>query len=183
MDTRLANDQKEGIVSRIFQLREKETLFLKDQGINEAILKEQLSLEKTLEDLENAKERRNDLILKKKGLLAESAKKICDKLDEILPFKQAYFNCDDDFKLGIKNKGKITLYNGLSGSQKATFDAALENLLGANMIMVEGAEIDEKNMQRILDELVESPKQVIINTCHDVATIPAKFHKIILGAS
>ena len=80
--------------------------------------------------------------------------------------------------IGWNDDKKITPYNGLSGMQKQVFDAALANLLDANIIVVEAAELDSENLIKTLEQLSKIDKQVIVNTCHPVDKIPEPFVKI-----
>lgn len=181
-DIQMMKDQLNGLIEKGKDLRKKERVHLKLQGINEEIEKTGQEREQYRQDLEKAKEERDELVKKKKDAVAEAAEKIASKMDEILPVGQAVFDMTDGLVIGwADGGGKTTPYNGLSGAEKQIFDTALAHVLDANIIVMEAAELDEDHILASLEDLAKTEKQVIVNTCHSVETIPDPFVKVEVG--
>jgi hypothetical protein len=184
-DIQTMQDMLTGLRQKKKNLRADEAVFLKLSGINEEIEKANQEKLEYETGLEGAKERRNDLKKKKSLAVAETTTNIERKMNSVLPSGRSVFSYteDDDGKMDLKigwNDGKKTTpYNGLSGMQKQVFDAALANVLDANIIVLEAAELDGENLIKTLYELAKLDKQVIINTCHPIAgRIPDNFKVI-----
>lgn len=177
MDKQILQDSLAGMISKGEGLRKDEAIFLKLQGINETIVKTELSRDKNIELLETERENKKDLLAKKTTAVSGSAKKIVEKLNEVLPEKNGVFDCADGLLMGMKNNDdSITAFNGLSGGQEKAFHAALSNVLDANILIVEAAEIDDQRLSALMEDLAGSEKQVIINTCHNTSLdIPGAF--------
>lgn len=82
--------------------------------------------------------------------------------------------------MGMRNNdGSVTAFNGLSGGQEKAFHAALSNVLDANILIIEAAEIDNQRLSALMEDLAGSEKQVIINTCHNASlNIPGDFQVV-----
>lgn len=178
-----------GLESKKTQLQADERIFLKMSGINEEIEKAVQDKETILESLETAKKTRDDLKKKKSESIAATTTKIEKKMDELLPSGRAVFSYEEDenekfnMAIGWNCDKKTTPYNGLSGAEKQIFDGALADLLGANIIVVEAAEIDPDNLQPTLEKLSKLDKQVIVNTWYpvDIAPEPFKIVEVVNG--
>lgn len=175
IDTKIIEDQIAGMVSKGQKLRADEAIFLKAKGVDETIVKTQNDHAKTIEDLETEKKSLKELKAKKMKAVSGASSKIEAKMNEILPLKNALFDCVDGLRMGLKDGEKITLYNGLSGGQRKIFNAALSNVLDTNIIVIEAAEIDPEHMAAVLEDLADSEKQILINTCHPVESVPDAF--------
>lgn len=183
-DIKTMKEMISGIKQKKINLQNDERVFLKLSGINEEI--EKANQDKTGYDTEliEAKKRRDDAKKRKSDAVAKTTSMISKKMDVVLPFGLAVFtyNEDDDgkrdLKIGWMVGGKTTPYNGLSGGEKQIFDAALANVLDANIIVVEAAELDGANLEMTLIELDKLDKQVIVNTCHPITNIPENFEVI-----
>jgi len=178
IDIQMMKDQIAGMITKGEDLRKKEKVFLKAQGISEEIERANQDREKTTKELAAAKEKKKDLIAKKGKAVAGAAGKIVEKLNELLPFGSAVFDCTDGLVIGWKDEEKFTPYNGLSGGQKQIFDTALAHVLDANIIVLEAAELDIDHMSAALEDFAGIEKQVIVNTCHQVPVVPEAFVKI-----
>ena len=183
-DIQTMKEMVAGLKQRQNMLRQSEAVFLKASGINEEIekaIQERAGYESRL--IESKKER-DDAKAKKAVAISETMGKISEKLNAVLPFGEAAFDYSENEKgnlhmsIGWKNGDIVTSYNGLSGMQKQTFDAALANVLEADIIVVEAAEMDEENLEKTLIELAKLDKQVILNTCHKIKNIPEQFKLI-----
>ncbi len=184
-----------GLNQKKKNLRADEAIFLKLSGINEEIEKAIQDKAGFEEKLVIAKRCRDEAKKKKAAAVGETTARIAEKMNAVLPYGSAVFTYaeDDDGKrsmrIGWEEKvktdtgdgvynvdGNITPYNGLSGGEKQIFDAALANVLDANIIVVEAAELDDDNFQKTLLELSKLDKQVIVNYCHPLEfEIPETF--------
>lgn len=181
-DIQMMKDQLNGLIEKGKALREKERVHLKLQGINEEIEKTGQEREQYRQDLEEAKGKRDELVKKKNDAVAETAEKIASKMDEILPVGQAVFDMTDGLVIGwADGEGKTTPYNGLSGGEKQMFDSALAHVLDANIIVLEAAELDDDHLLASLEDLAKTEKQVIVNTCHPIDTVPEPFVRVEVG--
>ena len=175
IDTKIMQDQITGMIEKGKLLRADEKIFIKTQGIEETIIKNQNDAAKEKTDLETEKETLKGLKTKKTKAVSASAKKIIDKMNEVLPLKNAVFDCVDGLVMGMQDGDTVLRFNSLSGGQEHEMKAALNNVLGANIIVVEGAELDSERMAAVLEDLVNVDKQIIINTCHPIDSVPDVF--------
>jgi len=90
---------------------------------------------------------------------------------------------DGDFFIGWVNEaGQTVPYAGLSGGEKVSFDAALAKALGATVLCVEVAELDEAHLQTLLEKYAASDiEQIICSTCHGAVVVAAKWEVTNLG--
>ena len=177
MNKQILTDQIFGMTEKGKTLRIQEAVFLKFQGINEAIEKTKQDKARTTTDLEAAKANKKALTEKKNKAVSASFGKIVDKMNRILPTGSAAINLDDGLFIGweTESDGTYTPYNGLSGAQKQIFDAAMGHVLDANIIIMECAELDDDHMLAAFEDLASIDKQVILATCHPVKTVPDGF--------
>jgi tetrahydromethanopterin S-methyltransferase subunit B len=180
-DLQMMNDQLTGLIAKGKELRKKEAVFLKSQGINEEIEKATQDREDLIHDLDVAKKERDSLITKKNKAVAEAVADIASKMNEILPVGRAVFDIDDDnggLLIGWAIDTTVIPYNGLSGGQKQIFDAALAHVLQANIIVLEAAELDQDHILAALEDLGNIDAQVLVSTCHQVSEVPKTFTKV-----
>ncbi len=177
-DIQMIKDQINGLIAKGKELRIKESIFLKVQGVNEEIEKTSLERSETRGKLEDARKNKKDLMDKKNKAVAEAAGEISASMNEILPAGKAVFDCLDGLCIGWEIDGVKKPYNGLSGGEKQIFDTALAHVLDANIIVMECAELDSDHMQAALEDLAGLDKQVILSTCHVVDVVPESFVKI-----
>lgn len=189
MDKQILKDQIAGQIEKGVLLRADEALFLKVQGINETIVKTEVTRDKNVVLLEAEKENKKSLLAKKMLAVSGAAKKIVEKMNEVLPEKNAVFDCLDGLKFGMRNQDNtITAYNGLSGGQLQAFNAALANVLDANILFIEAAELDYLRSGAVLEDLANSDKQILISTCWPSRSedwpksyeIPENFQEVVL---
>lgn len=172
-----------GLNQKKRNLQADKDIFIKLSGINEEIEKANQDKSGFDEELTEAKGLRDDAKKKKADAVSETTSQISKKMNAVLPYGVAIFTYDEDddgkrsTKIGWKTlKDAVIPYNGLSGGEKQIFDAALANVLDANIIVVEAAELDDDNLKKTLEELSKLDKQVIVNTCHSVGVeIPETF--------
>jgi len=176
MNKQLLKDSINGLIEKGKNLRKDESIFLKLQGINETIEKTKQDRTKTQTDLETAKANKKELIAKKNEAVSASFSKITAKMNVVLPGGQAAINLDDGLFIGWEAEpGVYTPYNGLSGGEKQIFDTALSHVLDSNIIIVEGAELDNDHILAAMEDLNGIDKQVLMATCHPVDIVPDSF--------
>lgn len=173
-DIQLVKDQIAGLIAKGQELRKKEAIFLKIQGINEEIEKTNNERSETKTKLAKEKKKLKGLVEKKNAAVAESTGKIVEKMKEILPVGDAVFDVSDGLSIGWKDNDLIP-YNGLSGCQKHIFDTTLAHMLDSNIIVLEAAELDSDHLSAALEDLAKMDKQVLVCTCHSVSSFPETF--------
>ena len=164
-DIQLVKNQIAGLIAKGQELRKKEAVFLKLQGINEEIEKTNGERLETKIKLAKEKKKLKGLVKKKNAAVAESTGKIAEKMKEVLPIGDAVFNVSDGLSIGWKDTNTVP-YNGLSGCQKQIFDTALAHMLDSNIIVLEAAELDNDHLAAALEDLAKMDKQVLVCTCH-----------------
>ena len=181
-DIQTMKDMLTGLKQKKKNLEADEKVFLKVSGLNEEIEKANQEKSGYEEELTEAKKRRDDAKARKAKAVSETTSRIAEKMNQVLPFGEAVFLYDEDddgkrsMLIGWRTRevlddgpvtanviDKITPYNGLSGAQKQIFDSALMNVLDADIIVVEAAELDPGNLGKTLAELSGLDKQVIVN--------------------
>lgn len=177
MDKELLEDSIFGMINKGKLLREDEAIFLKLQGINETIVKTETAREENQECLADEKEVLKNLQADKVKAVSGITSKIVEKMNEILPEKNGFFDCSDGLKIGLTDEKGVIPFNGLSGYQLEIFKSAMSNVLDSNFIIVEAAEIDSKRLLALLEDLIMSDKQTIVNTCHDLE-VPGGFEVV-----
>lgn len=181
-DVQTMKQMIDGLKQKKKNLQTGEAIFLKLSGINEEIEKASQDKAGYEEEMTDAKKRRDKAKKQKSESVAKTTSRIESEMNAVLPFGEAVFSYDEDedgkrsMEIGWDNEMVITPYNGLSGGEKQIFDAALANVLDANIIIVEAAELDDDNFKKTLFELAKLDKQVLVNTCHPIGTeIPETF--------
>lgn len=180
-DIKTMRDMLTGLQNKKKMLEADEKAFLKASGLNEEIEKAAQEKEAYQSELAKAKEKRDAAKAKKKAGVYKAAVEIEKKINQILPFGTAVFAFSEDesenlkLTIGWKVGGKVTPYNGFSGMQKQTFDAALCNVLDADIIVIEAAELDHDNLFKLLDQLDKVDKQILISTWYPVKAAPDSF--------
>lgn len=184
-DIQTMTEMLTGLKAKKTRIEADEKVFLKVSGLNEEIEKAAQERDDYKEDLQAKKLGLKDLKSKKSTAVAETTKAIEAKVNAILPFGTAVFSysADENDKynlvIGWKNGNIVTPYNGLSGGEKQIFDAALANVLDADIIVVEAAELDKENLEKSLIELAKLDKKVIVNTWAEIDfDLPEPFVKV-----
>lgn len=178
IETQVMIDQIAGMIAKGQALRADEAIFIKAQGVSETIIKAQNTVTKEQTDLEAEKENLKSLKDKKTKAVSGSAEKIKAKMNEVLPLKNAVFDCVDGLIMGMLDGDTVLRFNSLSGGQEHEMKAALNNVLGANILVIEAAEFDPGRLLAVLEDLANVDKQIIINTCHEVGTVPECFNVV-----
>jgi len=197
-DVQTMKDMITGLKQKKRNLQADEAVFLKLSGINEQIEQAGQDRDQYQTNLAEAKKKRDDAKRKKSAAVSETISKIEEKVNEVLPYGKAVFSYSSDendkynMVIGWHTSeiiedgpvtanviNKTTPYNVLSGAEKQMFDAALANVLNADIIVVEAAELDPENLENTLAELSKLDKQEIVNTCHKIDfPIPENFKMI-----
>ena len=192
-DTALLEQQIEGLKAKLSDLRQKERAFTKMQGIEEEAEKLKTEIITTETSIHVAKEEIAELKGQKAEAVKETAQALAERMAKILPNGKALFGLDNGkVFLGLKrDNGRITPYDGLSGSEKVTFDSALAfALLGdstSKVFVIEAAETDNANLKALMDLLKKQHSgpehpgtQFIINTCHAPKQVPEGWNITVL---
>ena len=175
-DIKLLKDQLAGLEAKGKMLRSEEAVFLKALGIDESIEKTKAKLQSDEIDNTNFKEQLAELKGKKAQAIGEACIAMQEKMTALLPHGMAVIHIDDEGTLLIgwlkEGAGAPVAYHSLSGGEKAIFEAALVHALEADLVIVEGAELDEKSLVIAMEKLSGLKAQVILNTCHAPAKTP-----------
>ena len=189
MDLEMANNQLSGLEAKGKELRGKEALFLKDQGLAEEVAKAQKERDDKKPLLADLKIKLADLKDQKRLAVGATATALAKKMGEILPTGKAVFEAGESgvFIGWDKPSGRVP-YDGLSGGEKATFDAALCHALKADLIVVEAAEVSihfKNALGEMLKKLATFPGQVIVNVCDPIPAeiIPENFAVTMVGGA
>lgn len=181
-DTQVMKNQIEGLISKGKELRAKEAIFLKLQGLNEEIEKTLQERDADSTEINALKVEIKALKEKKRNSLKEVAVAIGQKMGEVLPVGEAVFRVDDGVFFGWNYSGENIPYDGLSGGQVQIFNSALAHALQANILVIEAGELDHAHLGSTLEELSSLDSQVIVNTCHPLDKIaPQPFKTVVLG--
>lgn len=175
MDTQLIQNQIDGLTEKGKNLRKQEALFLRAQGLEEQAEKIRVEMGDKDEELQALKEELAELKAKKSELVITTAADLADKMGDVLPRGKAIFYIDEGAVFlgwAQESSASITPYNGLSGGEKAEFDAALAYALGANILVVEAGEMDGPNLQAMVEKLNGLDVQVLVNSWHAPETLP-----------
>ena len=173
MSTEILLQQISGLRQRIDALRETERSFVKTQGLDEQIEKARLNITKLETDIAAFKEELSELNAQKIKAMTETAVALSRKMNEVLPEGKAIFDVTDGkVFFGWKIGKDVKPYAGLSGGEQKVFDSALVYALGANVVIVEAAELDSRRLPAALSALNKVDAQVICLTCHEPEGIP-----------
>ena len=164
MEINVLKDHVKGLEASQTQLRKDKDLFVESQGLAKQEAHAQGEIEELDKELEETKDKITPLRVQKAQSMRSTSVALADKMSEVLPHGVAVLEIEDkDVYIGWDN----TPYNALSGGEKATYDAALCKALGANVLIVEAAELDRNNLDAQLDKLVAlKDVQVLVCTCH-----------------
>jgi ABC-type glutathione transport system ATPase component len=180
-DIKTLKNMAAGLRERQKQLRADEAVFLKASGLSEEIEKAVQERQDLESELAEAKKRRDVAKMRKASAVSKVVDVIAEKMNQCLPFGSAVFDYDEDedgrrkTEIAWDEGERVTPYNGLSGGQKQIFDSALANVLDANIIVIEAAELDPVNLEKTLAELAKLDKQVIVNTWAIPENVPEPF--------
>jgi len=177
MDIQLMQDKLKGLETKGKNLRAKEALFLKAQGLDEQIEKNRVEITPLEDDVSAMKDELAELKGQKAEAVASTAAALTKKMNEVLPEGVAVFTINGKVFFGWEIDGQIKPYNGLSGGERIVFDGALSHALQADVLIYEAAETDEDRLAGLLEQLsnIDGP-QVIVNTCHSSSgAIPEGF--------
>ena len=188
MDTKIIENQIEGLIEKGKGLREKERPFLRVSGLDESIEKNRQEAASIEIDIAAKKEDLAELKSQKAEAVKGTLIAMQEKMTELLPFGDGIAHISDDrsFILGWMLPGKpLVPQAGLSGGQKVIFNQALGSaLLGKakeKMIIYEGAEVDEKNLVALLKQIAKTQDdntQVNVNTWFKPKTVPKGWNLI-----
>jgi len=170
LDLEVLKQQEAGLNAKLLDLREDEKAFLSIQGIEKQIIKAANDNNKLDEAMQGIKEEIGELQYKKAAAMAATSGAMAEKFAVVLPEGEAFFDVEGGKVLiGLVLDGVRIPYAGLSGGQKAMFDAAIANAMMGEakdkLVILEAAEVDELNFIKLLEKVQadESGTQYIIN--------------------
>ena len=169
MDKQIIQDQINGITAKIITLRHQRDTHIRLQGLNveaEKLRKEALDYSN---QIEKEKVTISALMAQRQQIVQSTIVGLSKHMAEILPVGKPDIGIteDGDVYIGwISPAGKKVAYAGLSGGEKACFDPALAYALKANVLLIEAAEEDEKNLSATLERLSKAGIQCVVSTCH-----------------
>ena len=181
MDQQLLEQQIEGLTARMAELRSARDLHIRLQGIEEESAKIGLELAECEVELQSLKEEVADLKARKAEETGKLTGQLTARMDRILTSGCAVFEIGDEgvFIGAMREDGLRIPYQALSGGQKVIFQQALIYALmgdGPKCLIVEAAELDQQNLDRMLAVLETLPEecQSIVMSCHGPAAYPAR---------
>jgi chromosome segregation ATPase len=191
-DTNILENQIKGLRDRLIILRIEEGKFLMAKGLEEEIeaLIESAGTART--KLAEAKKTLAALKEQKAQAVAGTVEKLGQEMGRILPEGEGVMKIEDDgsVTLAWKNRGgRVVPYSGLSGGQRILYDAALAHALLGNathpLLILEAAELDETRLAQALEHIAATnpAAQLLVNTCHNPAAIPAGWAVVDLTAA
>ena len=166
-----------GLESKFKSLQADKEVFIRAQGMDIEAEKMRAEAQKINDEIADLKKQVSGLQEKKSKAISPVLLGMGRAMNAFLPIGSAILGILDDgsFFIGWVNAaGQTVPYAGLSGGEKVMFDAALTKALGATVLCVEVAELDETNLQALLEKYEASDiEQVIVLTCYGPVVVPA----------
>lgn len=173
MTNEILNDQINGLVARLAQLRQTERIMLEAVGLEKQVAKEKANQPDIDARIQGAKEELSEVQAEQARIVNEAFGAFTVKMDEALPEGNVTCNLTEDkVEIGWNIGGALRPFRALSGGERIAFDMALAYALGAGVIVKEVAELDDRRLALVLEKFGELTTQVIIVTCHAPAEVP-----------
>lgn len=174
MDIQILEQQMQGLNSKLAELRQQQAIHHKAQGLQEQEEKLRKEIQSTENKIQGIKEELSELRAKKAEAVGVTADALADQMGSLLPEGKAFFEVKNGrVVLGLDRDGRKTPYEGLSGGEAVSFNAALAKvLLGdsrVKVIAIEAAELDDSHMLKMLTDIANEgleDTQFLVNTCH-----------------
>jgi hypothetical protein len=173
-DKALLKDMIGGLETSIRELNGHKDAFIKAKGLAGESEKLRAEVNKLRTEIADEKENLKALTEKKNAAVMTVSSGMAKAMNEALPAGSAIIQIQEDGSCFIGwNNGRVNVpYSGLSGGEKAAFDPALCRALGASIMIVEAAELDDEHLTEALRKYSASGMQCIVNTCHQPEAIP-----------
>ncbi|WP_027185581.1 hypothetical protein [Desulfovibrio inopinatus] len=174
-DMEMLDDMIGGIAQKLLECREQRDTLIRASTMEEQAAKARAEAEGLVEQIKNAKAELKRQKARKEDALAGTLSSLTATMSAYLPHGAAVIEIESGtVAFGWSMDGRTVPYAGLSGGQKAIFDAALAAALKATTIIVEAAEVDSTNLSAFLNtvEAANPETQIIINTCHAPERLP-----------
>jgi len=165
----------EGIERRIAELDEKIKPLQEIAALDKSIETARVNAEKALREEESAKAELDKAVREQRAVVEAAAEKLARLSKEVLPYGNLRLEIDEKnlYIYWAKNKGTKVQRTTLSGGEQALFDCALGHAMAPEAsIVIEGAEIDDKNIVAVMEHLGQFDFQVILATCHTPPSVP-----------
>ena len=177
MDEEMLQQQIDGLTAQIKTKRDELLCVVKAQGLIEEAEKARVEAEELAITIQATKEAIAELKGKKRAALKATCDALSTAITEALPYGEGRIGMSEDGQTVWIGWGE-TPYEGLSGGEKAMFEAALSRALlgtGEKCLIMECAELDDKNLWATMDRLSKlgAETQVIMLSCHAPMDVPA----------
>ncbi|WP_027360152.1 hypothetical protein [Desulforegula conservatrix] len=162
-----------GLKSRIAEARRTEAAFIKIAGIDQNIIDQEIGRKEAEKVLELKKADLEKALADRKAASEVAITEFSKMMNDILPLGTVQIDFDANNKgldILLINGGIPTRYAALSGGEKVMMNMAITRACGANVILVEAAEMDDATLTKAMVAMnsVES-LQAFIFTCHTPA--------------
>lgn len=143
-----------------------------------------LEAEQALSEEDQAKKKLQEAIDAQQAVVEQAAEELAKRSKSILPYGN--LRLEDDGKditiFWAKSKDLRVQRTTLSGGEQALFDCALGHALAPGaLIVIEGAEIDNANIVRVMDHIRDCEFQVLLLTCHAPDVVPENWTVLNMG--
>jgi len=175
-DKSLLENQINGLEARIKELRANKDIFTRAQGMDIEAAKLNSAVKEDEKAIAERKKFVKDKQHEKAVLLSPVIAGLSGTMAKFIPIGVPKIELPDDGKLfigWIKEPGADAIpFPALSGGEQVMMKTALAKALGATIIAVEAAEVDDQALDKVLDAYLNSGvEQIIVSTCHPPATI------------
>lgn len=159
-----------GLRLKLIESKRMEADFLRISGIDQNIATQELNRNEAEKALETKKADLESALSERKAASAVAITEFSKRMNDILPLGAIQIDFDANNKgidIMLINGGIPTRYAALSGGEKVMTDMAITRACGANVILVEAAEMDDATLSKAMDAIsgIES-LQAFIFTCH-----------------
>jgi seryl-tRNA synthetase len=185
MSMEILQQQVQGLEATLQDLRDKERLLTKAQGLDEQAEKSAQQAQEKAKEVKDLKQELYELKNNKASAVAATSYALATKMQEVLPYGAPFLQIDQGkVTLHWERDGKKTPHAGLSGGEQVAFEAALTHALcngGDKVLVMEAAELDDEHLAQLLDRAKDVSGQVIVNTCHEPSSLPEGWEITRLG--
>lgn len=169
-DTMTIQARINGLKSRIAELRRNEAAFIRVSGIDQNISEMEIKKADHEKELNKWKDRLASAIQLRKETSETALEGFKTAMNEVLPLGTVEIDFSDDAKgvdITLMNGDTPTKYNALSGGEKVMTDMAIAKACGANILLIEAAEMDDDTVAKAMNAISgKEGLQAFIFTCH-----------------
>jgi len=167
----LLKNQVSSLEQRLGALRANERLLIERQTLEKEAIESKMRAAEIARDIEALKEEQDKAQAVRDLSINTALTGLAQRLDKLLPEGRSYLEIvDGKLRLGWNLAGTKRVYKALSGGERISFDLAMADAFGANLIIKEASELDGSRLEETMKRFAESPCQVILVSCHDTRT-------------